>query len=72
MAKGLGDKLVVASSSSALFDLSASHQVYETQGIEAYRQYQIDHEDECLQPGEAFPLVQKLLALNPPGGEART
>lgn len=72
MAKGLGDKLVVAISSSALFDLSASHRVYETQGIEAYRQYQIDHEDECLQPGEAFPLVQKLLALNPSGGEART
>ena len=46
MAKGLGDKLVVAISSSALFDLSASHRVYETQGIEAYRQYQIDHEDE--------------------------
>lgn len=72
MARGLGDKLVVAISSSALFDLSASHAVYEREGVEAYRQYQIEHEDECLAPGEAFPLVKKLLALNAASGEAHT
>jgi len=64
MAKGLGDKLVVAISSRALFDLRESHQVYESEGVEAYRQYQIAREDEVLPPGDAFPLVQKLLALN--------
>ena len=64
MAKGLGDKLVLAISSRALFDLDESHQIYEQQGVKAYRQYQIDHEDEVLAPGEAFALVQKLLALN--------
>ncbi|WP_423357579.1 5'-nucleotidase [Pseudomonas citronellolis] len=64
MGKGLGDKLVVAISSRALFDLDESHRIYESEGVEAYRQYQIVHEDEVLQPGDAFALVQKLLGLN--------
>jgi 5'-nucleotidase len=64
MSAGLGDKLVLAISSRALFDLSASHQIYETEGVEAYRQYQIEHEDEILKPGDAFALVEKLLKLN--------
>ena len=57
-------KLVIAIASRALFDLTESHQVYETQGLEAYSHYQVEHENEILQPGVAFPLVQKLLALN--------
>lgn len=57
-------KLVVAISSRALFDLQQSHQVFEEQGVDAYCQYQIDHENEVLRPGVAFPLVQKLLHLN--------
>jgi 5'-nucleotidase len=58
------DKLIVAISSRALFNLDASHQVYENQGVEAYRQYQIDREDEPLEPGDAFHLVKKLLHIN--------
>jgi len=57
-------KMVVAISSRALFDLQQSHQVYEESGVEAYCQYQIEHENEPLKPGVAFPLVQKLLKLN--------
>jgi 5'-nucleotidase len=57
-------KLVVAVSSRALFDLDESHKVFETAGTEAYCQYQITHEDEILQPGYGFALVQKFLALN--------
>lgn len=57
-------KLVVATSSRALFDLSESHAIFNSQGLEAYQQYQIDHEDVPLQPGEAFPLVKKFLAIN--------
>ena len=57
-------KLVVAISSRALFDLQESHLVFEEQGVEAYCRYQIDHENELLEPGPAFPLVQKLLKLN--------
>ena len=56
--------LVVAISSRALFDLDESNRVFETQGVEAYQRYQIEREDEPLQPGEAFPFVRKLLALN--------
>jgi 5'-nucleotidase len=71
MSKGLGDKLVLAISSRALFDLRESHRIYESEGVEAYRQYQIDHEDEILPPGDAFPLVEKLLNLNGNLGQAR-
>lgn len=56
--------LVVAISSRALFDLDESHAVYEQQGISAYCDYQIEHEEAPLEPGVAFPLVRKLLALN--------
>ena len=38
----------------ALFDLDASNDVFLEQGVEAYRQYQIEHEDEPLAPGEAL------------------
>ena len=71
MAKGLGGKLVVAISSRALFDLSDSHKVYLAEGVEAYRQYQIEHEEEVLEPGDAFLLVKKLLSLNASLGRAR-
>jgi 5'-nucleotidase len=56
--------LVVAISSRALFDLDESHSVFESQGLAAYAEYQISRENDCLEPGEAFPLVRKLLALN--------
>jgi 5'-nucleotidase len=57
-------KLVIAISSRALFDLDESHHVYEEQGVDAYANYQIEHENEILQPGVAFQLVKKLLLLN--------
>lgn len=60
----LPEKLVIAISSRALFNLDDSHRVFEESGLEAFQRYQIEHEDEPLEPGEAFPLVQKLLRLN--------
>jgi 5'-nucleotidase len=57
-------RLVVAISSRALFDLSESHQVFETEGVEAYCRYQVDRESQALEPGVAFFLVKKLLDLN--------
>lgn len=57
-------KLVVAISSRALFNLDESHNVFETQGKDAFCRYQIEHEDEILAIGDAFPLVKKLLAIN--------
>lgn len=56
--------LVVAISSRALFNLDDSHAVFESKGLEAYAKYQISKENEDLEPGEAFQLVKKLLALN--------
>lgn len=58
------EKLVIAISSRVLFDLKESDDVFQQQGLGAYSQYQIEHEDEPLAPGEAFPLVQKLLRIN--------
>ncbi len=57
-------KLVVAISSRALFNLEQSHRIYESEGLAAYHEYQIAHEEEVLEPGDAFPLVRKLLAIN--------
>ena len=60
------DKLVIGIASRALFDLEASHDVFEQQGVEAYCRYQIANEDNTLDPGVAFGLTRKLLALNEP------
>jgi len=57
-------RLTVAISSRALFDLSASNAIYEQEGLAAYRAYQIAQEEQVLEPGEAFPLVKKLLNFN--------
>jgi 5'-nucleotidase len=60
----LSDKLVVAISSRALFDLAESHRVYTEAGVDAYQHYQIERENQMLGPGPAFVLVHKLLRLN--------
>jgi 5'-nucleotidase len=64
MAEQLNSKLVLAISSRALFNLDESHKVYKEEGLDAFSRYQIEREEEPLEPGEAFPLVQKLLRLN--------
>ena len=56
--------LVIGITSRALFDLDNSHKIFEDQGLEAYREYQISNENKILNPGQAFPLVKKLLNLN--------
>ena len=56
--------LVIGISSRALFDLRQSHEIFESQGLQAYTDYQVKREDQFLKPGVAFPLVRKLLALN--------
>ena len=56
--------LVVAITTRALFHMEDSHALFEREGIEAFAEYQRRHEDDVLEPGIAFPLVRKLLALN--------
>jgi 5'-nucleotidase len=65
------DRLVVAISSRALFDLGESHALFEREGLEAYRDFQMTRENELLAPGIAFPLVRKLLRLNDGAAEPR-
>ena len=62
--------LTVAVSSSALFDLTESDSIYQHEGLEAYRRYQIQHEEQVLEPGEGFLLVKKLLSLNDQLGDS--
>ncbi len=56
--------LVIGISSRALFDLRESHELFDAKGLGAYSEYQVANEDVFLEPGVAFPLVKKLLALN--------
>lgn len=56
--------LVIGISSRALFDLSHEHQIFAKEGLEAYRKYQKDHEENILKPGAAFPLSKSILQLN--------
>lgn len=57
-------KLVIAVSSSALFDLSESDKVFTEKGEEEYRVYQEENIDKPFQKGVAFPFVSRLLTLN--------
>lgn len=66
MPESLEDKLVIAISSRALFDLEESNRIFEEEGLENYIRYQIEHEEEPLQHGAAFPLIRRLLALKNP------
>lgn len=56
--------LTVAMTSRALFDMEDSHRLFEASGIAAYAEHQRVREDDILEPGIAFPLARKLLALN--------
>ena len=64
MAMKLDGKLVVGISSRALFDLEEENKIFEEQGLEAYSKYQLEHENDILKPGPAFPLVKALHNLN--------
>ncbi len=64
MAYELDGRLVIGVSTRTLFDLTWENGIFEKQGLEAYRRYQIEHEEEILKPGPGFGLVKALLAIN--------
>lgn len=68
MPKDISDKLVIGISSRALFDLEEENRVFETEGAEAYNEYQRKHEDDVLRQGSAFHIVKALLGLNSAAG----
>ena len=55
--------LIVATSSSALFDMSDSDRVFREEGVAAYRRYQVAREDSPLAPGAAFSFVSAYLCI---------
>lgn len=57
-------KLVIAVSSSALFDLTESDSVFKQQGIDKYREYQEKKVNIPFDKGVAFPFIKRLLSLN--------
>ena len=56
--------LVVGVSSRALFDLTESDHIFQSQGLKAYEEHQIEMEHQTLEPGAGFPLVKSILRLN--------
>lgn len=58
------DILVIGVSSRALFNLEEENAIFDKEGIEGYRKYQLENENELLLPGSAFYLVKSLLELN--------
>lgn len=72
MAYDLENRLVIGVSSRALFDLTAENEIFQSQGVDAYCRYQVEHEKELLKPGNGFKLVEALLNINNlPGQEGR-
>ncbi|HYP82278.1 5'-nucleotidase [Variovorax sp.] len=63
----LDDKLVVAISSRALFNLEEENRLFEAGDPEAYMRLQFERLDQPAQPGIAYSLVQKLLRFNDDG-----
>ena len=57
-------KLVVAVSTTALFDLREADAVYWTEGLEAFLRYQEENRANPPAPGAAFPFIRRLLGLN--------
>jgi 5'-nucleotidase len=53
--------LEVGVSSRVLFNLEKENELFEKEGIEAFRKHQLENEDEPLEPGTAFYLIKKFI-----------
>ena len=60
----LSNKLKIAVTTRALFQLESENKIYEERGRAEYEEYQISKEDELLQKGAAFTLINALLSIN--------
>lgn len=60
----LSNPLVIGIGSRALFNLEEENRIFEEQGLDAYEEYQVEHENDILQKGPAFQLVKAFLGLN--------
>ncbi len=64
MSYDLKDRLVIGVASSAMFDLSESHAVFERDGEEKYRKFQEKNLSKPLPRGMAFSFIKRVLSLN--------
>jgi len=64
MAYKFDDKLVIAVSSRALFDLETENKIFEDNGLEEYYKYQLENENKPLQKGTGYRLIENLLKIN--------
>lgn len=64
MAYPIERKLVIAVSSSALFDLSESNAIFVEQGQKAYKEFQQSNINKVLAKGVAFPFIKRFLNIN--------
>lgn len=64
MAYPIEKKLVVGITSSALFDFTVEDEIFRTEGLAAFKKYQIDNRKKPPAPGAAFPFIKRLLGLN--------
>ena len=58
------NKLTIAVSSRALFDLETENNIFEEKGLDAYYAYQLEHEESILNKGTGYRLVENLLKIN--------
>lgn len=64
MAYPIERKLVIGVASSALFDLSESHNIYLTKSIDDYRLHQEENIDVPFPKGVDFPFIRRFLSIN--------
>jgi len=64
MAYPIDRKLVVGISSNALFDLEKEDSIFKNDGLNAYRNYQIQNKTKILDKGVAFPFIRRFLHIN--------
>ena len=64
MGYNLKDKLVVAVSSRALFDLESENRIFEDKGLDEYYKYQLENENTPLKKGTGYRLIENLLKIN--------
>ena len=69
MPDSLENKLVVAVTSRALFELSTAHSIFEKRGLKEYKAFQQKNEDTPLEAGTGLPLIKALLNINEKAGE---
>jgi 5'-nucleotidase len=64
MAYPIDKKLVVGVSTNALFNLNKEDEIFNNEGVEAFRKYQSENRDAVIERGLAFAFVRRFLNIN--------